>query len=241
MSDPWQRSRLLLGEESNQKLKNASVAVFGTGGVGSFAAEALARTGVGRLILIDKDTVELSNINRQLVATLDTVGQIKVDVLKEKIAHLNPACEVIAVHDFYDFHMNDFIKEMKPDFILDCIDSIKSKQDLIAFALSEQIPIISSMGMARKKDPSRLKVMELEKTSYDPIAKIMRSWKRKQKIRENIYVVSSDEKPVDIEQGSALPSMIFVPGSAGLLMAAAAVQSITGEDSRFKCKQDQTA
>lgn len=224
--DPWQRSRLLLGEDANEALKQATVAVFGTGGVGSFAAEALARTGVGNLILVDKDVVEPSNINRQLVANLDTIGQVKVDILKDKIARLNPECKVTAIHEFYDQDMNGRLAELKPDYILDCIDSLKSKEDLIRFSLDQNIPIISSMGMARKKDPSRIKVMEIEQTSYDPLAKRLRTWKRKNKIRKKIMVVSSDEKPVDLEQGSALPSMIFVPGSAGLLMAATAVQDL---------------
>lgn len=222
-ADASQRSRALLGEDALEKLKNSTVAVFGVGGVGSFAVEALARTGVGNLILVDKDTVEASNINRQLPATLDTINQVKVDILKDRIARLNPDCQVTAIHDFYDFHMNDKLKELKPDYILDCIDSIRSKQDLIQFALDNNIPILSSMGMARKKDPSRLRVMEVEETSYDPIAKRIRTWKRKNKIRKKIMVVSSDEKPMDIEAGSVLPSAIFVPGSAGLLMASRAV------------------
>ena len=152
-ADRAERSRLLFGEEGLKKLADSTVLVAGVGGVGSFAVEALARSGIGRLILIDKDTVELSNINRQLCATLETVGQIKVDVLKERIALLNPDCEVITHHCFYDAQMNDVLSEEKPDYILDCIDSIGSKKDLIRFALEQNIPIIASMGMARKKDP----------------------------------------------------------------------------------------
>lgn len=219
MSESAQRTALLLSEEGLEKLKNARILVCGTGGVGSFAVEALARTGIGSLILIDKDVVEASNINRQLPARLDTIGKKKVHVLKEHVANLNPEIEVIPIAEFYDENMNERIRELHPDFILDCIDSIKSKKDLIQLALNEEIPIISSMGMARKKDPSQIEVCEVEKTSYDPIAKNIRIWKRKNKIRKKIMVASSKEKPMDMEQGSVLPSAIFVPATAGLLMA----------------------
>lgn len=133
---------------------------------------------------------------------------------------------MIPIAEFYDENMNELIRELHPDFILDCIDSIKSKKDLIQLALNEEIPIISSMGMARKKDPSQIEVCEVEKTSYDPIAKNIRIWKRKNKIRKKIMVASSKEKPMDMEQGSVLPSAIFVPASAGLLMANYAVMKL---------------
>ncbi|OLU40675.1 tRNA threonylcarbamoyladenosine dehydratase [Ileibacterium valens] len=226
MSESAQRTALLLSEEGLEKLKNARILVCGTGGVGSFAVEALARTGIGSLILIDKDVVEASNINRQLPARLDTIGKKKVHVLKEHVANLNPEIEVIPIAEFYDENMNERIRELHPDFILDCIDSIKSKKDLIQLALNEEIPIISSMGMARKKDPSQIEVCEVEKTSYDPIAKNIRIWKRKNKIRKKIMVASSKEKPMDMEQGSVLPSAIFVPATAGLLMANYAVMKL---------------
>lgn len=226
MSESAQRTALLLSEEGLEKLKNARILVCGTGGVGSFAVEALARTGIGSLILIDKDVVEASNINRQLPARLDTIGKKKVHVLKEHVANLNPEIEVIPIAEFYDENMNERIRELHPDFILDCIDSIKSKKDLIQLALNEEISIISSMGMARKKDPSQIEVCEVEKTSYDPIAKNIRIWKRKNKIRKKIMVASSKEKPMDMEQGSVLPSAIFVPATAGLLMANYAVMKL---------------
>ena len=231
MSSIKERTALLLSEDGLEKLKNSTVLVCGTGGVGSFAVEALARTGVGRLILIDKDTVEVSNINRQLPARLDTVGQAKVDVLKDHIQHLNPQTEVIAIRVFYDQNMNDHIRKLKPVFILDCIDSIGSKKDLIRFAVEQKIPVIASMGMARKKDPSQIEVCEIEKTSYDPIAKELRNWKRKNRISEKIMVVSSKEPPVKMEKGSVLPSAIFVPASAGLLMADYAVKKLMEEGS----------
>lgn len=227
-----QRTDLLLSREGTDALKKATVLVCGTGGVGSFAAQALARTGIGKLVLIDKDVVEPSNINRQLPARIDTIGRKKVEILEEDFAKINPELETVCYACFYDQDMNDVIREEKPDFILDCIDSMKSKKDLIRFALDENIPIVSSMGMARKKNPSRLAVMEIEKTSYDPMAKELRTWKRKNRIKDRIMVVSSDEPPMSMEKGSVLPSAIFVPGSAGLMMASYAVNKIIEEAAR---------
>lgn len=237
MDNRNQRSELLMGSKALEKLKNSTVMVVGTGGVGSFAAEALIRTGVGHLIFIDKDVVEASNINRQLVARQDTIGQSKVEILKNHAANLNPDVKVDAIHDFYDAAMNEKLLALKPDYILDCIDSVDSKKDLIRFALDNDIPIVSSMGMARKKDPSQISIMELEKTSYDPIAKILRVWKRKNRIRKKIWVASSVEKPVEMEKGSVLPSAIFVPATAGLAMANKAVLDLAKEAER---QEDQT-
>ncbi len=243
MEQSAERTSLLLSEDGMNQLKNARVLVCGTGGVGSFAVEALARTGVGSLILIDRDVVELSNINRQLPARLDTAGQKKVEVLKDHIRQINPDTEVIAIDEFYDQNMNERLLALRPDFILDCIDSIGSKKDLIRLAIDHDIPIIASMGMARKKDPAQLEVCELEKTSYDPIAKNLRLWKRKNRIRKPIMTVSSKEPPIEHEAGSALPSVIFVPASAGLLMASYAVSRLieSGEKSPQKAEKQPDA
>lgn len=242
MENRLQRARLLMGQKGIDALQNASVLVAGVGGVGSFAVEALARSGVGHLILIDKDVVEESNINRQLVARMDTIGKVKVDVLKEHIANINPDCKVEVFHQFYDEKMNEQLEGKNIDFILDCIDSIPSKKDLIRFALDHHIDLISSMGMARKKNAALLEIMELEKTSYDPIAKNLRVWKRKNKIKDKIMVVSSTEPPMEMEKGSVLPSAIFVPASAGLLMAQEAVRKLIDKfsDSQDLKQTDQT-
>lgn len=221
------RSRLLLGDQAIERLQKSCVLVAGCGGVGSFAVEALARSGIGRLILIDKDTVEPSNINRQLCALHSTCCQWKTDILKKRIYDINPDCIVEGWTEFYDQNMNDRIQNKKVDYILDCIDSIDSKKDLISFAVSQNIPIVSSMGMARRTDPSKLKITELEKTAGDPLAKILRTWKRKNRIRKKIPVVCSDELPAPVQEGQVLPSMIFVPGSAGLLMASKCIQDLS--------------
>lgn len=226
MEDRLQRSRLAFGEQGQKALQDACVLVAGCGGVGSFAIEALARSGIGKLVLIDRDVIEPSNINRQLPALTTTVGKEKTELLKERIAQINPDCEVIGIPRFYDLQMDEELASYEPDYILDCIDSMRSKQDLIQFALDHKIPILSSMGMARRKDPSKLAVVELEKTAGDPMAKKMREWKRKNKIRRKIMTVCSSELPMKMEAGSPLPSSIFVPGSAGLLMASCCVEDL---------------
>lgn len=221
-----ERSALLLGNEALEILKNKTVLVVGIGGVGSFCVEALARTGIGHLILVDKDKIESSNINRQLLATTETIDQVKVIVMKKRIQTLNPECKVDTYDCFYDCSMNEKIFSQKIDFVIDCIDSIKSKQDLAMACIQRDIPFLSSMGTARRLDPSKLEIMELEKTSYDPIAKRMRNWKRKNKIRNKIWVVCSTEPPRPVEAGKPLPSMIFVPASAGLLLASECVKKL---------------
>lgn len=221
-----ERSALLLGNEALKILKNKTVLVVGIGGVGSFCVEALARTGIGHLILVDKDKVESSNINRQLLATTETIDQVKVAVMKKRIQTLNPECKVDMYDCFYDCSMDEKIFSQKIDFVIDCIDSIKSKQDLAMACIQRDIPFLSSMGTARRLDPSKLEIMELEKTSYDPIAKRMRNWKRKNKIRNKIWVVCSTEPPRPVEAGKPLPSMIFVPASAGLLLASECVKKL---------------
>lgn len=221
-----ERSALLLGNEALEILKNKTVLVVGIGGVGSFCVEALARTGIGHLILVDKDKVESSNINRQLLATTETIDQVKVIVMKKRIQTLNPECRVDTYDCFYDCSMDEKIFSQKIDFVIDCIDSIKSKQDLAMACIQRDIPFLSSMGTARRLDPSKLEIMELEKTSYDPIAKRMRNWKRKNKIRNKIWAVCSTEPPRPVEAGKPLPSMIFVPASAGLLLASECVKKL---------------
>lgn len=221
-----ERSALLLGNEALEILKNKTVLVVGIGGVGSFCVEALARTGIGHLILVDKDKVESSNINRQLLATTETIDQVKVIVMKKRIQTLNPECKVDTYDCFYDCSMDEKIFSQKIDFVIDCIDSIKSKQDLAMACIQRDIPFLSSMGTARRLDPSKLEIMELEKTSYDPIAKRMRNWKRKNKISNKIWVVCSTEPPRPVEAGKPLPSMIFVPASAGLLLASECVKKL---------------
>lgn len=232
-----ERAKLLFGKDAIDTLESKTVVVAGCGGVGSFAIEALARSGVGKLVLIDKDVVEASNLNRQLCALTSTVDQAKTEILKARIADIRPQTEVIAYTGWYDKELNDWLLEQKPDYVLDCIDSMRSKQDLISFALDNQIPVISSMGMARRKDPTKIEIMELEKTTNDPMAKVMRNWKRKNRIRKKIMTVCSTELPIPMEPGKSLPSAIFVPASAGLAMASYCVQDLMNPKNKKETNQ----
>ena len=151
---------------------------------------------------------------------------IKVDVLKKRISTLNPNCIVDTYACFYDQTKDDEIFSQPIDFVVDCIDSIQSKKDLMQACIERNIPFLSSMGMARRKDPTKLVVTEVEKTSYDPMAKQIRQWKRKNRIRNKIWVVASLEQPIPVESGQPLPSAIFVPASAGLVLASECVQRL---------------
>ena len=226
MSNQFERSALLLGKDAQQILAQKCVAVIGVGGVGSFCAEALARSGVGKLILVDADTIEGSNINRQLPATNETIDQQKTEVMKERILSINSSCEVISYPHWYSAKFNEILFSDKIDYVLDAIDDIPAKKDLILACIEREIPFISCMGMARRKDPQALILTELEKTSYDPMAKILRQWKRKERISHKIPVVCSKEVPIPHQTGTPLPSLIFVPASAGLFMGSCCLQDL---------------
>ena len=224
----FQRTRLLLGAENFAKLQASTVAIFGIGGVGSFTAEALARSGVGHLVLIDKDDVDVTNINRQIHALSSTVGRSKVEVMRERILEINPAAEVDAVQKFYlpdEPAENFFICEY--DYAVDAIDTISAKIELAVECQRREIPLISSMGAGNKLDPTQFKVADIFKTSVDPIAKVMRKKLRERGV-EQLKVVYSEEVPRKIDAGDkVIGSAAFVPSVAGLIMAAEVVKDLT--------------
>ncbi|GAJ58052.1 hypothetical protein B23_1258 [Geobacillus thermoleovorans B23] len=235
MLHQFSRNELAIGPEGLERLKNATVAVLGVGGVGSFAVEALARSGIGRLVLVDRDNVDITNINRQIHALLSTIGRPKVELMKERIADINPACEVIALQMFYTEETYEQFFAYDLDFVIDASDTIVYKVHLMKQCLKRGIPIISSMGAANKMDPTRFRIADISKTHTDPIAKVIRAKLRKEGIRRGIPVVFSDEKPVKIREdvrqvvgNDASPirkakmppsSNAFVPSVAGLIMA----------------------
>lgn len=216
------RSELLLGKESIEILNKSKVMVIGLGGVGGFACEALARSGIGHLVLVDFDTVEASNMNRQLIATYNTLNQYKTDCFKQRIASINPNCIVDLYTDYFNTNMID--KSL--DFVVDCMDDVAGKVDCIETCQNLSIGLITVCGTARKKDPSKLCVSTLEKTEYDPLAKAVRTNARKRRLNLKTKVIYSKEVSVAMQQGQPLPSMIFVPASAGILAASVAVNSI---------------
>lgn len=237
METPLQRMELLIGCEGIEKLQNATVLVIGVGGVGSYAAEALARCGVGKLILIDGDVVAPSNLNRQIHANYETIGKSKTQVMKERILTYRKDCEVIRYDMFYDADKNEEVFQTSIDFVVDAIDTMTSKLALIQYCLQHNIAFLSSMGMANRMDPTKLEICDLMKTSYDPVAKIMRNMVRKARIKGKIPVVYSSEHPsvqhvIVNEDGKTrkqkMPpaSSPFVPSAAGLAIASYAVKKI---------------
>lgn len=242
MLHQFSRNELAIGQEGLDKLKNATVAILGVGGVGSFAAEACARSGIGRIILVDKDDVDITNINRQLVAYLSTIGKSKSAVMKERIADINPECEVIDLHMFYTEETYEKFFSYNPDYVIDASDTVMYKIHIMKECLKRNIKIISSMGAANKMDPTRFKIADISKTHTDPLAKVIRLKLRKQGIKKGIPVIFSDESPIvirpdvaktvgkpdaEIRKAKMPPSSnAFVPSSVGLIAASWVVRDI---------------
>lgn len=225
MNDRFQRLKLLIGEENFSKLTSATVAVFGIGGVGSFAAEALARSGVERLVLVDKDNIDVTNINRQIHALNSTIGRSKVEVMRERILDINPAAQVYTIQKFFlpDEHVEDFFI-CRYDYVVDAIDTLSAKIFLVEECTRRGIKIISSMGAGNKFDATRFKVSDIFQTSIDPVAKIMRKQLRAHGI-ENLKVVWSDEVPRSVK--NFIGSTAFVPSVAGLILAGEVIKDLT--------------
>lgn len=221
--DRFHRTRLLLGDEATKKLQNSTVMVVGCGAVGSFAIEALARVGIGSLIIIDFDKVEESNINRQLFALASTVGQSKVDVAKSRILDINPSIKVQALNLFFD---ESSVIECTPDFVIDAIDSVDSKISLYKWCQDKNIPFISSMGAARKTEPMQIKIAKLSKTTVCPLAAKIRKLVREQSIDDFDVVYSTETPDKNVEAGKTFGSLVTVTGTFGLLMANYAVKNI---------------
>ena len=240
IDERFQRTKLLIGEENFLKLQAATVAIFGIGGVGSFTVEALARSGIGHLVLIDKDNVDITNINRQIHALTSTVGKSKVELLRERIFEINPAAKVDTVQKFYlpDEPVENFFI-CNYDYVVDAIDTITAKISLVLECQRRGIKIISSMGAGNKLDPTAFRVADIAETSVCPLARIIRKECRKRGI-EKLKVVYSTEDPIDctlpaddpawaeLPAGrNALPgSVCFVPAAAGMVLAGEVIQDL---------------
>ncbi len=243
----FSRTELLLGEQGLSRLAAATVAVFGIGGVGSFVVEGLARAGVGHLVLIDNDLICLTNINRQIHATTETVGQPKTETMKQRVLSINPKAEVECINDFYLPDKADEFFRGSYDYVADAVDTVTAKIDLVLECQKRHIPIISSMGAGNKLDPSLFEVTDIYKTCVDPIARVMRK-KLKEHHVKKLKVVYSRERPREVRQSGcgkncicppgsarncdrrrAVPGSIsFVPSVAGLIMAGEIVRDLTG-------------
>ncbi|MBO5892190.1 MAG: tRNA threonylcarbamoyladenosine dehydratase [Oscillospiraceae bacterium] len=240
MADQYSRTRLLLGDSGIEKLRNAHVALFGLGGVGGYAAEALARAGIGKMDLIDNDTVSLTNLNRQLLATHSSIGQYKVDVAARRIHDIDPSIEVRTFPVFYLPETADQFVFSQYDYVLDAIDTVTGKLALIAQAKAAGVPVISCMGTGNKLDATAFRVADISKTSGCALARIMRKECQKRGIK-GVKVVYSEELPLDPTQSPLDPpeppaegssrrslpgSVSFVPGAAGLILAGAVIQDL---------------
>ena len=221
----YDRTEILIGKENIDKLCKSHVAVFGVGGVGSYAVEAIVRAGVGEITIIDADNVDETNINRQLLATRDVIGQAKVDVLEKRILLINPDIKVHKICDFYAPENRDKFFQLKYDYVVDAIDSLTSKIDLIKFCYDNNIKIVSSMGTANKLEPLKLRVSDIAKTSVCPLAKIIRK-KAKELGIKKLKVVYSEELPIKNENTNVLGSISFVPSVAGLIIASEVIRDI---------------
>ena len=237
--DAFKRVKLLIGSENFQKLKNASVAVFGVGGVGGYCAEALARSGVGRIAVFDNDVVAESNLNRQIIATVDNIGAPKVFEIEKRLKAINPEIEVECNEVFYLPENADNYPLNAYDYVVDAVDTVTAKIEIIARAKSAGVKVISCMGTGGKLDPTMLKVADIEKTKVCPLARVMRRELKSRGIN-GVKVVYSEEQPLvsstennqaeKRQSGrSAPPSMIFVPATAGLILAKEVVLGLIGE------------
>ena len=252
MLNQFSRTELVFGKEAMDKLKNARVAVFGIGGVGGYTVEALARSGVGALDLVDDDKVCLTNINRQIIATRKTVGQYKVDVAKQRVYDINPDCNVRAYKTFFMPDTKDEFDFSQYDYVVDAIDTVTGKKEIILCAKAVNVPAISSMGAGNKVDPTAFEVADIYDTAVCPLARVMRNICRKNGI-DSLKVVYSKEKPLRPIDDTAIScrencicppgterkctvrrdipgSTAFVPSAVGLIIAAEVVKDLIGFD-----------
>ena len=224
MADLYDRTRMLIGQEGLDALHGAHVLIAGVGGVGSFAAEALARAGVGQFTLLDNDTVDLTNLNRQIHATQQTIGRTKVEVMKERIVSINPNIQVHCIEAFLLQDNIDILGDGPYDYIIDAVDTVTAKLALVLYARERQIPVICSMGTANKLDATKFEVTDISKTHTCPLARVMRKELRDRGITEGVEVLYSTAKPITPQgpsDGERRPpgSISYVPSVAGLLLA----------------------
>lgn len=222
----FQRLEKIIGNSSLELIHNTSVMVIGIGGVGGYAVEGLVRSGIQNIILVDFDTVDITNKNRQIIALDSTIGMKKVDVMKNRILDINKECNVITIDDFLNLENTGvIINKYHPDYVVDACDTMTTKKEIIASCLKYNIKFISSMGTGNKLNPKHLKISDLSKTNYDPLAKILRKWVKDEKIKGKIPVLWSDEIPIKTHDRTP-GSTSFVPSSAGLMIASYIINDI---------------
>ncbi|MBQ8219352.1 MAG: ThiF family adenylyltransferase [Bacilli bacterium] len=204
----------LIGEDNYLKIKNTCILVVGLGGVGGYAVESLIRSGIENIILIDYDKIDISNLNRQIITNINNIDKLKTDITKERLLTINPNCNIITHNIFLDNNTINILDNYQIDYIIDACDTVNTKKLLIDYSIDNDIKLISSMGTANKIDPTKLEIIDIRKTSYDPLAKILRKYVCDKKTNKKVMVVSSKEMPLKKQE---LSSLIFVPATAGLL------------------------
>ena len=241
MNNQFKRTKLLIKEEGMQKLKKANILIFGIGGVGGYVVEALTRSGVSHLTLVDNDIVSETNINRQIIATYETIGQPKVEVMKKRILSINPEAKIETKQCFYLPETANQFDFSQYDYVVDCVDTVAAKISIVVEAKKNNVPVISAMGAGNKMHPEMLEVSDISKTEVDPLAKVIRTSLRKLGIN-HLKVVYSKEIPLDINEddpdaelkeksGRPAPgSNAFVPSAMGLIMASEIVRDLIGYD-----------
>lgn len=224
----FEREIKLIGEENLEKIKYKTVAVVGVGGVGGYAVESLVRAGISKLIIIDYDIVDITNLNRQIISLQSNIGKYKTDVIKERINNINPDCNVITINTKLNEENLYLLFNEKPDYIIDACDTLKVKEMIILECKKRKIKLISSMGTGNKLNPELLKITDIRKTSYDPLAKKIRKFVVDNKIKGKVMVVSSVEQPKKVE--GVISSISFVPPISGLLCTSYVINDILKED-----------
>lgn len=225
----FDRFKKLISEDSFENISSKTVLVVGVGGVGGYVVEALVRSGIGKIIIVDGDMVDETNINRQIIALSSTVGQSKVDVFEKRIKDINEKCEVIKINKFIDASNIDVLFYYEFDYLVDACDTVSTKLALIDRCILEKRKFISSMGTGNKLDPSMLEIVDVRKTVNDPLARIVRKHVKDKRINDKVLVLSSRELP--IKTGDRIPgSTSFVPSSAGLLIASYIIRTFINED-----------
>ena len=225
----FDRFKKLISEDSFENISSKTVLVVGVGGVGGYVIESLARSGIGTLILVDFDTIDETNINRQIIALKSTIGMKKVDAFESRIKDINEKCEVIKINKFIDASNIDVLFDYEFDYLVDACDTVSTKLALIDRCILEKRKFISSMGTGNKLDPSMLEIVDVRKTVNDPLARIVRKHVKDKRINDKVLVLSSRELP--IKTGDRIPgSTSFVPSSAGLLIASYIIRTFINED-----------
>lgn len=220
----FDRIRLLIGNENLDKIRSKRYLVLGLGGVGSYVVESLIRSGVRDIIIVDFDKIDVTNLNRQLMTNLDNIGNYKTDEIEKRIKSINKDVNVVKINEFINEENINKLFDFNPDYVIDCCDTTSVKKDIIRLCLEKNIRFITCMGTGKKLDPSKLEIVDIRKTSYDPLAKKIRKWVNDEKFKGKIMCCYSPEETINT--GDVIGSMMFVPSSAGILIASYVIRDV---------------